>query len=111
MRSGASDDRPRVVLDSNVLVSAFAFPGGVPYQVLQALVRGEILVGISPFILMEVEGVLREKLQVPEQTIQEAVTLLNSCCDVIDPVPKATVGAPTPADNRILDCALEGGVQ
>jgi predicted nucleic acid-binding protein len=60
---------------------------------------------------MEVEGVLREKLQVPEQTILEAVTLLRSCCDIIDPVAEAAVGDLTPADNRILDCAFQGGVQ
>lgn len=111
MHSGAADDRLRVVLDSNVLVSAFAFPDGVPYQVLQALVQGEILVGISPFILTEVEGVLRDKLRVLEQTIQEALSLLRACCDVIDPVAEAAVSELTPADNRVLDCAYQGGVQ
>lgn len=53
MSSGEARNRLRAVLDSNVLISGFAFPGGVPYQVLQALLRGEILVVISPFILAE----------------------------------------------------------
>lgn len=111
MSSGEARNRPRVVLDSNVLISGFAFPGGVPYQVLQAVLRGEIVAVISPFILAEVERNLREKLRVREDTIREAMDFLYQHCTVIDPPKEAALAELTTADNRILDCAVAGTVR
>jgi uncharacterized protein len=111
MSNGEVRNRPRVVLDCNVLISGFAFPGGVPYQILQAVLRGEILVVISPFILTEVEHNLRDKLRVREDTIKEAIDFLQGHCVVIDPPKEAVLAELTPADNRILDCAVQGRVQ
>lgn len=49
----------RVPLDTNVLVSAFTFPGSKPDQILLRIRRGEIELFISPFILSELDRVLR----------------------------------------------------
>jgi putative PIN family toxin of toxin-antitoxin system len=106
MRSGAAENRLRVVLDSNVLVSAFVFLSGVPYQILQRLLLGEILVGASPFILSEVEKVLRDKFHVPEETISEALSILRERCTLVDPPVVAANPDLSLADNRILDCAV-----
>jgi len=45
--------RPRVVIDTNVFVSGLNFPGR-PREVLDLMVKGEIEVMISPFIIFEV---------------------------------------------------------
>jgi putative PIN family toxin of toxin-antitoxin system len=111
MSSGEARNRPKVVVDSNVLISGFAFPGGVPYQILQALLRGEIVAVISLFILTEVERNLRDKLRVRENTVRKAMDFLHEHCAVIDPPEKAAVAELTPADNRILDCAVQGRAQ
>ncbi len=111
MSNGEARNRLRVVLDSNVLISGFAFPGGVPYQILQAVLRGEIIVMISPFILTEVERNLRDKLRVREDTIREAIDLLQEHCTVIDPPQEAAVAELTLEDNRILGCAVAGKAQ
>jgi uncharacterized protein len=111
MPGGATSSRPRAVLDSNVLISAFAFPGGNPYAVLQALLREEIIVFISPFILTEVSRNLQDKLLVPEATVREAESLLRDHCILLDPAEQAAVPELTPADNRVLDCAVAGEVQ
>ncbi|MBM4308863.1 MAG: putative toxin-antitoxin system toxin component, PIN family [Deltaproteobacteria bacterium] len=49
--------RPRVVIDTNVFVSGLNF-AGKPDEVLELLIRGEIDVIISPFILSEIERIL-----------------------------------------------------
>ena len=48
----------RLVLDTNVLLSALAFPGSKPDQVLQRVRRGNVELFLSPFILAELERVL-----------------------------------------------------
>jgi len=51
----------RVVLDTDVLISALAFPGSKPDQLLSRIRRGEIDLFLSPLILSELARVLREK--------------------------------------------------
>ena len=41
----------RLVLDTNVLLSALAFPGSKPDQVLQRVRRGNVELFLSSFIL------------------------------------------------------------
>jgi putative PIN family toxin of toxin-antitoxin system len=101
----------RVVLDSNVLVSALAFPGGVPYQVLQLAIRGDIAAAVSTHILTEVEEVLRGKLRVGDSAALEALALLRERCSLIDPPPSSAVPGISPDDNRVLDCALASEAQ
>ena len=103
--------KPRVVLDSNVIISGFAFERGNPATILEWLFWGEIEVYISPFILEEISKSFREDFDWSESRIEEAVLLLRAYCIVIDPEPNAATPELTPADNRILDCAVLGKVQ
>jgi len=41
----------RIVLDTNVLLSALVFPGSKPDEVLACVRRGEVELFLSPFIL------------------------------------------------------------
>jgi putative PIN family toxin of toxin-antitoxin system len=55
----------RVVLDTNVLISAFLW-NGKPAEVIRQVEAGKVKMYLSPEILEEIEGVLeREKLKVP----------------------------------------------
>ena len=51
----------RVVLDTNVLISALAFPGSKPDEILARIRRGEAQLVISPFLLEETQRVLVRK--------------------------------------------------
>ncbi len=53
----------RIVLDTNVLISALAFPGSKPDQILSRIRRRASELFISPFILSELDRVLREKFR------------------------------------------------
>jgi putative PIN family toxin of toxin-antitoxin system len=98
------------VLDSNVIISGLGF-GGKPREILEALRKGEIEVVISPFIVAEVRKSLGEDVHLDDTTAESSIDRLSRRCIVLDPSPEATIVAANPADNRVLDCAVQGDAE
>lgn len=97
----------RVVLDTNILISAILF-GGKPRQVLERAVRGEIRLCLSEAILEELKGVLRRsKFDYSTEAIQVILTELISLSNFVNPSKTIRVVSEDPEDNRILECAVE----
>lgn len=97
---------PRVVLDSNVLISALHF-GGKPEELLLLANQGEIELIVSPFILDETARILKEKLGWREKEIQAALGLIREVATIIDPKLKLNIIPEDESDNLILACAVE----
>lgn len=96
----------RVVLDTNVIVSALNF-GGKPKDIL-GMARKKLIDNITfPFILDEVRAVLTGKFSWPRAVALEVVQGLREFSQVIDPQATISVISYAP-DNRILECAVEG---
>ena len=95
----------RVVLDTNVVVSALNFPGN-ERLVLELALRGRFESYLSRFILEEVAGVLVRKFGWGEERTTEAVLVLETAANLIEPprLPEVIEGGH--ADNRVLDCAV-----
>jgi len=101
-------EKPKVVLDTNVIISGLNFRGR-PREILD-LIRGEqIELYISPFILEEVRGVLKEKFSWDEERIQTAIEKLKAA--LVEPEENISVIKKDEDDNRILECGVEGKVQ
>lgn len=97
----------RVVLDTNVLLSAILF-GGKPEQVLK-LVRLEKINAItSPAILLELTNVLTTKFSWTNKEAKETIAFLSKFVDSVSPKKKVDVLSDD-ADNRVLECAVSGG--
>jgi len=97
----------RVVLDTNVLISAILF-GGKPRQILEKAIRGEIRLCLSEPILEELKGVLqRSKFDYSPEMIQFILTELTGIADFVNPSETFNVVLEDPEDNRILECAVE----
>lgn len=96
----------RIVLDTNVLISALAFPGSKPDQILRRVRRGEMDLFISPFILSELERVLREKFRLGKKEARARVRVIRSIAHLVQPIERITVVTANDDDNRILECAL-----
>jgi putative PIN family toxin of toxin-antitoxin system len=97
----------RVVLDTNVLISAILF-GGKPRQILEKAIRGEIRLFLSEPILEELKGVLqRSKFDYSPEMIQFILTELMSIADFVNPSETLNVVLEDSEDNRILECAIE----
>lgn len=96
----------RVVLDSNVLISALHF-GGKPEELLLLANQGGIELFVSPFILDETARILQEKLVWKETQIRAVLRLIKEVATVVDPKRMFNVIPEDEADNHILACAVE----
>lgn len=105
---GKINRRPRVVLDSNVLISAVVF-GGKPREILEHALRGELTLIVSPAVLDEVEAVLGgEKFRFSGAAARAVVQEIESLAEIVDPVTAISVVPDDPDDNRVIACALDG---
>ena len=97
----------KVVLDTNVLVSAIAF-GGKPRQVLEAAIKGKIQLVLTEEIIEETRGVLEgKKFQYPREITDLIVQELEALAEIVKPKERLTVIKKDPEDNRVLECAQE----
>ncbi len=96
----------RVVLDTNVLLSALAFPGSKPDQVLQRVRRGEVALFLSAFILAELERILRDKFRFTTRQTDERVAVIRRMATLVEPTERIALVVAKDDDNRILECAV-----
>ena len=106
MRSVNNSPCMRIVLDTNVLISALAFPGSKPDQILYRIRRGEMDLFISPFILSELDRVLQDKFRFGEKETNARVTAIRTIAHLVQPTERISVVSAKDDDNRILECAL-----
>ena len=95
----------RVVLDTNVIISALNFPGN-ERMVLELALRGRFEFFLSLFILEEVAGVLVHKFGWDEERTAQAIRVLKNAATVMEPPQETEVIEGGHADNLVLDCAL-----
>ena len=100
---------PKVVLDTNVLVSALHF-GGKP-RAIMGYAHGRITkrydLFLSSFILGELSKTLSEKFLWSVPRIERATELLVKWGDVVSPTKSISVSPRGNPDNRILECAVK----
>lgn len=95
----------RVVLDTNVIISALNFPGN-EQMVLELALRGRFELVLSWFILGEVSGVLTRKFGWDQERTVKAISSLQNAATVIEPPRLEEAIASGHADNRVLECAV-----
>ena len=97
----------KVVLDTNVWVSALAFPGGTCDQLLQYFIRHPAIeIFASPFILHEFERVLLEKIGLSSHETAVALHTFRTVATLVEPKGKIEIVKEKDSDNRILECAV-----
>jgi putative PIN family toxin of toxin-antitoxin system len=100
---------PKVVLDTNVIVSAFLKPESNPALILSFFSEGYLTVCLSEEILLEYSEVLkREKLRKLDQvSINKFLSMMGKKALTVKPRVSVNTVALDPADNKLLECALE----
>jgi uncharacterized protein len=101
----------RVVLDTNILISAFVFPGGAPEMVYRGALEGRYELVTSPSLLAELGRVLGDKFGWEASVAEGAVTQVARVGTVVRPRETLAVVADDPADDRVLEAAIEGGAE
>ena len=98
----------RVILDTNVLISALAFPAGKPDQILERVRRRDLQLVISPFILEETERVLVHKFGLLPGAAAGLIRDLEDLAEVVHPTERLRLVTAKDDDDRILECAVAG---
>lgn len=103
----------RIVLDTNTIISAIGWKHSKPRRILEACLSGKYLLVESPGLLKELAAVMeRPKFGfIPEEQKKELVTRLINYCEIVEPTKKINIIKSDPADNKVLECALEGKAQ
>lgn len=98
----------KVVLDTNVIVSALVFPGGLPETIYSPALDGEIDLVTSSPLLVELARVLADKFGWARSRIDRALTQLLRVAQLVEPTVTINEVRTDPADNRVLEAAAEG---
>jgi len=97
----------RVVIDTNVIVSAYL--GGVLEGILEAFKAGRFTLIVSRAIADEYFDVLaRPKFGIERDEFDGFASLLIRKAEFVAPTENVTVIDADPSDNRFLEAALEG---
>ena len=100
-------NRPlRVVLDTNVIISAL-IADGPPRRILKRCRLLEVTLFLSDAILTELAEVMRRKFDWSAGQVSVLLQELRTFALVVTPARTVRVIADDPADNRVLECALE----
>ena len=97
---------PRLVLDTNVLVSGLVF-GGPPAEIIQLGLNRDVTFVTSPILLEELERILHLKFPQVYPVIRDAFEAISSITHLVTPSEIVDIITQDPSDNRVLECAAE----
>ena len=106
MTSDTMETKARIVLDTNVIISAILF-GGKPRQVLDTVLTGRTSAVISPLLLAELSEVMHKKFPFHAAEFEYIQEQIQSEFELIHPHQTIHILHDEP-DNRVLEAALEG---
>lgn len=100
--------KPRVVLDTNVLVSGLL--GGTATEVIRRWRAGAFSLILSEEILAEYEAVLkRPKFKLPSWVVQELLGHIRGNAEWVESAAELPIELRDPADAKFLRAAVDGG--
>lgn len=100
---------PKIVLDTNVLISALLKSRSNPAIIVSLIIDGRVILCLSPGIMAEYQGVLkRPKFKALNQTaVKKLLHALEKKAVWVEPEETIKKIAVDPADNKFLECAVE----
>ena len=106
----------RVVIDTNVLVSAALSQRSVPARIFKLFEQGTFELLLSEAIFEEYAIALqydriRKRHNLTNDQLQQLLNDLRSAAILVKPTATLTIMVSDPDDNKFFECALEGGAQ
>jgi len=99
----------RVVLDTNVLIAAFA-ARGLCSEVFEVCLTGHTIV-ISEHILSEVERILIKKIHLPRNITSSIMVYLRDVAEIFEPQVIEDSACRDIEDRKIIGTAISGNAQ
>lgn len=97
----------RVVIDTNVLISGILF-GGIPEKVLNHARKGTFTSIISLYILSEFKRVMKQKLNLNSDLINNLIEEIISFSEIIPVIESKKNWSQDMSDNPIIETAVKG---
>ncbi|MBO3832247.1 MAG: putative toxin-antitoxin system toxin component, PIN family [Candidatus Brockarchaeota archaeon] len=105
-KRGKQPKKLKVVLDTNILVSAWLWEGNES-KIVELVENGLVTGYTSPHLIQEFEKVMNyPKFRLSEEEILSAIGYYKIMLRTIEPKTTVKIIRDDPADNRVLDCAL-----
>lgn len=96
----------KIVCDTNIFISAYIFPGGLPEELINLARAGELTLCISPDIVTEFKKVLLRKFKHTEKETDDRAERLTQIAEMVYPKERLDRIRRKESDNRILECAV-----
>jgi uncharacterized protein len=98
--------RLRIVVDTNVVISAALNPNGLEAQLVELIAYGVFDLFVSPEVLAEYEGVLRRPkfAAIDPRRVARLLSLIAAEATAVSPIERLKVSKDD-ADNRFYECA------
>jgi len=106
MSIGTAKKPPRVVLDTNILISALVY-GGKPEQIYNLVLDKQLTAITSPILLSELTEILIKKFKLELSRIKQLEKITKNNFTLVQPA-KIIKLVKDDDDNRVLEAALEG---
>ena len=100
----------RVVFDTNIFVSALAFPGGRADRAIRRIVDGRDHLIVSRPIINELLDVLARKFRREAEDLARVAVFVADLGEMVETRRRLRVLRDN-ADHRILECAVAGGAE
>ena len=97
----------RVVLDTNIFISALTLPGGKAEAAVLGIIDGDDTLVISHKIIDEVLTVLARKFSRDAEALSRVAVNFAGFGEIVRPAERLNV-LDDESDNRILECAVAG---
>lgn len=106
MNLGMAENPVKVVIDTNILISAMGF-GGKPREILLQALEKKIQVIISPILLAEFFEVINKKFPKLDSKLFVVEKKIKKSFIVVQPKISLSISRDED-DNRVIEAALEG---
>jgi putative PIN family toxin of toxin-antitoxin system len=105
----------RLVLDTNVVVSALVW-GGVPYKLIEAAAAGDIELVTSPALLVELRDVLgrshlASRLAAQRSSVEQAIGFYGELAIKVSPLSTPRVVPGDVEDDHVIAAAVAGAAE
>ncbi|MBU2638119.1 MAG: putative toxin-antitoxin system toxin component, PIN family [Nanoarchaeota archaeon] len=96
----------KVVLDTNVLLSAYLWRDSVSKKLVSELLHYKAEIYTSPDIMVEFQRVLKKDFAFMDNEVIDAMTTVLSFARIVHPSVTVAVVKDDPTDGRIIECAI-----
>ena len=100
----------RIVLDTNIMVSAMGWKEGKPRRILDSCINKENQLLESIDLIQEFIKVIARPMFdfVPRDEKKGFINIVLNNSTIVEPVRKMAIVKDDPADNKVIECAVEG---